>query len=651
MRNLNKIAIAFCSAALGLMTMTSCEGGDLFSVDSPDWIAAKADSIAAEKAKNQGGEIVIEGLQEDVYNIGNAEFTAPFFTLGKTYVIPAGQKWQAQFNLTVNPDNKYYKNFFIVVNAYADGAIGDEYFVMRYDNDPNKNSEWNTTGTEFDRSLVGGNFTNASGDDDLDASVQAMNGKVTLTVDRANGGLYIEMNNTTLKKTYTQTKSFPSTGSDIDLAVRVGVEGSLVNFLGSTIEPIGGFTSKEDKQPIGMKLNGVPQKVMQGTSLEDAFANVTATIQFEQGVSLDVKAADLTFQAIPDMNTLGKKTLVAAYAKTYKGEAANAPVIGSAEFSIVDKMYTCVGASDNSSPFFGERSGLYKIAPNETFVSTFTSYNAGGVNNWENFLVVLSKQDLTLGADGEYAVLRADNYGWGNGYGTCTATCSQTDWDAWRAAMNGAKVTAFITNNGDGTADVSWVAIGSDGVTYTQSYTGITVSDPNDFNMSFTIEKSHIEFDSVVGAEDNSSAFFGARSDLIQVPAGKTYTRHFINYNAGGVNNWENFLVVLSKQDLTLGADGEYAVLRADNYGWGNGYGTCTPTCSHSDWDAWRAAINGASITLSVTNVGDGTANVSWIAIGSDGNTYTQSYTGITVSDPADMWMSFTIEKAHIVFE
>jgi hypothetical protein len=216
--------------------------------------------------------------------------------------------------------------------------------------------------------------------------------------------------------------------------------------------------------------------------------------------------------------------------------------------------------------------------------------------------------------------------------------------------MNGAKVTTYVTNNGNGTADVKFDIVGSDNQSYTQTYTGITVSDPNDFYMSFTIEKSHIEFDDVVGAEDNSSPFFGARSSLIQIPSGKTYTRRFTNYSAGGTNNWENYLVVLSKGDLSLGADGEYAVLRADNFGWGNGYGTCTATCSHTDWDAWRNALNGATVTVSVTNNGS-TADVKCVSEGVDGNTYTQTYTGISTIVAGDLWMSFTIEKAHIVFE
>ena len=62
----NKLATVLCSAALGLLALTSCEGGDLFGINSPDWLSSKADSIAAEKAKNQGGDEIIEGMHDDV---------------------------------------------------------------------------------------------------------------------------------------------------------------------------------------------------------------------------------------------------------------------------------------------------------------------------------------------------------------------------------------------------------------------------------------------------------------------------------------------------------------------------------------------------------------------------------------------------------
>ena len=635
MRQLNKLATIVCAAALGVLTLTGCEGGDLYDVNSPDWISARADSIANAN-KGSGEEEVIEGLQEDVYNIGKEDLTSGFWTLGKTYVIPAGAKWQAQFNLTVNPDNKYYKNFYIALNQWI-GDLGDEYGVIRFDNDPTKNSEWNTVGSEINRSLVGGNFQNSSGDDDVDASVQKMNGKITLTVDRSNGGLYIEMTNGNLTKTYTQTTPFPSTGSETDICCRVGVEGSLVSFLGSTIEPIGGFTSAEDKQPVALTLNGVPKKVLLGTEAADAFANVSATVEFEQGVTKDVPASDLTFQVIPDMNSLGKKTLVAAYGKSYKGEGAS-PVIGSAEFEVVDKMYTCIGHADNSTGWWGAHSENIKVAPKETFVTTFTNYTSGA-SNWNNFVVVLCKAD-----NSEYAVVRADNYGWGDGYAACTPSGGQSDWGAWLAAMDGAKVTVFVTNNGNGTADVKAVMKGNDGNVYYQDYIGINTVNPDDFYFRFTVDNCHLEFDNVLGAEDNSTGWWGAHSDMIKVPAGETYTTRFKNFTSGA-SNWNNFVVVLTRQD-----NSEYAVVRADNYGWGDSYGACTPSGGQADWGAWLAAMDEAMVTVSVTNNGS-SADVKAVMVGNDGNTYKQDYIGISPIEANDLYFRFTVDGCHMIFE
>ena len=577
----NKIATAFCAAALGMMMLTSCEGGDLFSINAPDWLSSKADSIAAEKAKNQGGD-VIEGMEEDVYTVGATDFSTGWWAqFSKYYQIPEGQKWITQFNLNINPAaTNTYKNFALII-------------------------------------------TN------------------TLTIDRTSGGLEVTITNGNVTKVYKQTSPLTNLNADAsNTTIRAFLvpEGSFINFLGSTIEPIGGFTSREDKQPLSMTLNGVPKKVLQGTSFEDAFANVTATIQFEQEVSATVKASDLTFQTVPNMHSLGKKTLVAVYAKTYKGEAANTPIIGTAEFEVVDKMYTSIGATDNSTAFWGAHSDNIKVAPGETFVTNFTNYTSGQ-NNWNNFCVVLCKADNT-----EYAVVRADNYGWGDGYGACSTSGGQSDWGAWLKAMDGAKVTTYVTNNGNGTADVKAVMLGNDGNTYVQEYNGINTVDPNDFYFRFTVDGSHIEFDNVIGADDNSTGFWGAHSEMINVPVGKTVSTRIKNFT-NGVSNWNNFCVVLTRQD-----NSEYAVVRADNYGWGDCYGACTPSGGQADWGAWLKAMDEAMVTVSVTNNG-GSIDVKCIMVGNDGNTYYQDYIGISPTDGNDVYFRFTVDGSHLIFE
>ena len=640
MKKLNKLVSGFCLAMLGMLMLTGCEGSEIYKVGAPNWLDSKLDSIANSKTPEVG-----------LYSIGTTSLNAPFWTLGKSHVVPAGGTLEMIINLTVNPDNKYYKNFYTVitndVSINPRGGGYYEYGVMRYDNDRTKNSEWGDIFTDTDRdNYISGNFTNTSGADDIDDTVQGMNGLVKVTVDRSNGGLTIKYEGENFTKTYSRPDlvNHNPEPTNENIRVTLGVEGSFVNVVESNIDPV---DDTKDYEPVTMTLKA-PKKVLVATPLSDIISAISAEVDFGEGGIKTVTGDKLTINVVPDLNSIGTKTIVAAYNKTSKGEAAKKAVVSSIQLEVVDKMYTLLGAADNSTPFFGARSGLVKIAPNETFITTFTNYTAGG-SNWENYLVVLSKGDLTLGADGEYAVLRADNFGWGNGYGTCTATCSHSDWAAWLAAMNGGKVTVQVTNNGDGTADVEAVTVGSDANIYTQTYKGITVSDPNDFYFSLTLEKAHLEFDGVLGNEDNTTPFFGAKSDPIKVPAGHTVTTRFRNYTNGGAN-WNNYLAVVCKADLTLGADGEYAVLRADNFGWGNGYGTCTAACDHTDWAAWLEAMNEGLVTLSVTNKGDGTADVKAVTLGSDGNPYTQTYTGITV-DASDVNFYLTMECAHIVFE
>ena len=636
MRHLNKIATAFCAAALGLLSMTSCEGGDLYSIDSPDWISAKVDSIA--EANKNNGDPVIEGLEEDVYTVGATDFSTGWWAqFSKYYQIPAGEKWITQFNLNINPNaSNTYKNFALIITNDEDRGAANykEYGAIRYDHQPSGNSEW---GDYIDRTLVTSTLTF---DTDTDPGVGNLGGKVTLTIDRTAGGMVVTITNGKVTKIYNQTSplaSLNADGSNSPIRAFLVPEGSYIDFIGSTIEPIGGFTSKEDKKPLSMTLNGVPAKVKQGADLYEAMANVTATVQFEQGVSKTVKVDELTFDAIPDMTSLGKKILVAVYCKTYKGEAAT-PVIGHAEFEVVDKLYTTIGNTDNSTAFWGAHSDNIKVAAGESFVSSFTNYT-NGLNNWNNFCVVLCRAD-----NSEYAVVRADNYGWGAGYDACTPSGGQKDWGAWLKAMNGAKVKVAVTNNGNGTADVQMVMIGNDGKTYTQSYTGINTIDAGDFYFRFTVDGSHIEFDDVIGKEDNSSAFWGAHSQMLRVPKGQTVTQRFKNFT-NGLNNWNNFCVVLTREDNT-----EYAVVRADNYGWGDSYAACTPSGGQDNWANWLKAMDEAMCTVSVTNNG-GSADVKCIMVGNDGKTYKQNYIGISPVDGEDLFFRFTIDGSHLVFE
>ena len=593
MKYLNKLASVFFIVTVGMLALTSCEGGELYNVNAPDWAAEKADSI---KQANTPEELV--GMKDDYYTIGNSDFSAPMWTFGKTYVIPAGEKWNAEFTLTVNPDNKYYKNFYI--EFYAPNLVPLD-GVIRFDNDPSKNSEW---GALIDRSKINATFSNSSGADDIDPSVQKFNGKITITLDRKDGGIYLEMRNGDLIKTYTQETPFPSAeASSEDLWCRIGLEGSFIQFLTTNIEPIGGCTSKEDKQPLSMVLNNVPSQIQQGIELEEAMKGVTATVTYEQDIVAEVPADKLVFNSIPDIADPGKKTLVVMYNKTFKDVAANTPIMASAEFEVVpsaDKMTSLV----------------VKTAPKRT---NYYYYNSAAVSDVKDRTFVFDREGLELTATYE------------GGY-TSSYSLDSLEYGTVKAQAGTQAVTLKAKNGKTVTVNV-------------------TVSE--------SALKLHKMAEKDLGTEDCATGWWSVFTQDVKVPAGETYQVDFTNYG-NTINNWSNFVVILRNSKLA-----ESAVVRADYFGWGAGYDgnpdlrvgdvSILPPAEPADenaawWSKWRESMNGAKVSLYITNLNNGTADVQAVMKGSDGTTYKLYYLNIKAVEPDDMNFSFTVDGSYLVF-
>lgn len=578
-----------CSAALGLLVLTGCDGADLYGVNAPDWISEKIDSI--NNAKNQGKEEeVLEGMQEDVYTVGATDFSTGFWAqFSKYYVIPDGKKFHLQFNLNINPSaTNTYKNFAMILTNDVDrGGEGyTEYGAIRYDNQPSGNSEW---GDYIDRSCVESTLTFNT---DTDAGVEKLGGKVTITIDRSDPNAFsVKMDNGVVTKTYNQKTPLVNLNADqsnTNMRIFLVPEGSYINFLAANIEPIGGFTSAEDKNPLSMTLENVPDEVVKGSTLEEAMANISATVQFEEGVTKVVPAAELLFSAIPDMDEPGEKTLIVIYNKTFKGENCSAPIVAYAKFKVVNEIasITLTKAPERTDYYF---------------------YNSDATDGMEGRYLAFDPTGMEVVAtysDGTSAVI--DN--------------SKLSFSTVPAAPGTHKVTISSANGKTAETEVN-----------------VAVSKSSKATPSTTI----------VGAEDNSTGFWGAHAEDINVPAGETREINFTNYTTCA-NNWNNWVAILRRADLS-----EFAVVRADNYGWGAGYdGNANLILSggQADWATWLAAMNGAKCTLYVTNNNNGRADIQCIMHGTDGMDYIQYYLNIAV-DPNDLFVSFTVDGCHLVFE
>lgn len=592
MKRLNKLAAVFCVAAMALTAMTGCEGSDMFSVNSPDWLSEKIDSI--EKA-NQSTEEVLVGMNEDVYTVGNTDFSSLFWTsFSKYYVVQDNQKWNAVFNLNINPSaTNTYKNFALFITNDVDrGGTGyTEYGAIRFDNQPSGNSEW---GDHIDRSCVQSNLTFET---DKDKGVDKLGGKVTLTVDRSRVDTFmVKITNGTVTKTYIQPSKIANLNADesnTNIRCFLVPEGSFIDFQQSNVEPIGGYTSAQDKAPVSMVLNNVPAEVDENTPLEKAMENVSATVTFEEGITKVIPAKELYFSAINDMDVSGTKNLIVIYNKTFKGENASTPIVAQKTFEVVPAI-----------------TALHIVsAPTRL---TYKYYEAAGITNPASAVFPVDTKGLTVQA----------------------------------TYLNGV------------TRDITLDKLVISAVPMKAGKQAVTVTAKNGVKTTFdvTVEKHAATFvtpsPAILGAEDCTTGWWGAHLDAdVKVPAGET--RAFSFTNLGGAANWNNYVVVLRNAALA-----EYVVVRSDNFGWTGdnsgpyGWKNCTAgSTGAADWATWLAGMNGAKVVVYVTNNNNGTADVLAITTGTDGKVNTQYYYGIDGVDANDLFVDFTVDSSCLKFD
>lgn len=587
MRQLKKLAYA----AFGLLALTGCEGGELYDVNAPDWISDKIQEIEDSK-KDPQEEEELEGMLEDVYTIGNTDYTSGFWqAFSKYYVVPDGQKWNGVFNLHINPgDNTYYKNFALILTNDVDrGGDGyKEYGTIRFDLAEGKNSQW---GDYIDAQYMSSTMPlSPEGDKEEDPNVQKLGGKVTLTIDRTNAEAFtVKMTNGTVTKTYQQPyqlENLNADASNTQIRCFLVPEGSYIEFLQTNIEPIGGLTSAADKNPVSMVLAGVPEEVNAGSKLEDVVKGITAEVTFEEGVKKTVKAEELQFSAIPDIAEPGEKALVAVYNKTFKGENCATPIMANAKLTVVEKIVSIEVTTQptNKEYYF--------------YTSKATE----------------SVKDRTLAFDPTGMVI------------TATQSSGTT------RVLDNSKLTYSVIPAKAGEQTVTITA--EKGVTATVKI-NVTASQVTEVNNSTN----------KIGKDDNTDGFKGFFSDYFKVNKGETKSIKFTNF-CNQDTNWNNFIVSLCKQDKQT----EYAFVRADNWGSGTGYDACIHNGTQGDWATWLQTMNNSKVTVYVTNCGNGTADVQVIMVGNNNTTSTQYYLGINKIDVNDLYFAMTGEKCHLVF-
>jgi hypothetical protein len=390
--------------------------------------------------------------------------------------------------------------------------------------------------------------------------------KVTLEVDHsATGNVFVTAtavgtNGTELVETYQQPVS-----ATADIVAFLICDGSYFEMKKAYLIP-SKVTAVEDVSPVSIAIEGAPAFVELGD--QNFWGDATATVTFADGSSAQVDSADISFTVIPDMTTLGVKTVIAAYSKTKQGAYGKA----------VSTFYTLEVTNSVASI---EVTTLPTITKYYYFSSDPIRFNPAGT------VVTATYSDGTTG------VLPNETLQFG----------------------------AIPAAEGSQNAVISYV-----GATST-----VTTTCP------LTLVKGIGQ----IGANDFSTAWWTAFSADYPVPSGsaKTLTMYVYSDNLA---NWHSPCTILRKADKT-----EYGVVRMDNFGWGDGYGTATRT-SDWNWDRFTSNISGSKVVITVTNNGNNTADILYNVTYASGETHFQKYAGVTV-DSADLNCALVTEGSYLV--
>ncbi|MCC8120245.1 MAG: hypothetical protein LIP09_16095 [Bacteroidales bacterium] len=153
----------------------------------------------------------------------------------------------------------------------------------------------------------------------------------------------------------------------------------------------------------------------------------------------------------------------------------------------------------------------------------------------------------------------------------------------------------------------------------------------------------------MVGLEDNTTGWWSAWSESVNLTGDGTIHFDFINYTNQAAN-WDNWLLVLTPTGYSPNDGDKYGeellVLRSDAYGWGTYYNGDNITHDYN-WDTFTSDMQGAHVVIDVTRSGS-TVTMKAVTTTADGQTFNYGYT--FEYDGGNLIGAFlTVEGGHLM--
>lgn len=547
--------------------LAGCTGIDTYNIDAPEDLKQRIDSIAAAKASQSTGDTTyitittaIAGAED--CSTGWDAATSQWFT------IPSNKLLHIDFvnhGSGANNWNNWNLRLASAPGADADGY--EELFVIRSDAYGWGNADYNSA-------MLHQDYNDAAvkkGFDDMWAYFRSVmeGARVEMEIDHSKtGNVYVTVkqyvnDGSLLVETYEQPVS-----ATADVYATLVCDGSWFE-VNNAYTVTSKVQTIDDEPAQAVSVTGYPAALEIGQT--DFWGSATATVTFADGSTIIADTADLTFQVVPDLTTVGEKTVIYSYSKTKLGNYGT-PVVGYYKLNIVNPV-TALAITKQPT------------------VTTYYAYNQSKV-----------------------------------------AFCS-----------TGLEVTATYADNTTGILDNSMLLIDSVNTAsagpaaVTIAYRGVTAT------VSTTCNVNVVQGTAGIGSADYTNVWWTTFSDNCVLASGHTKVFKMMLYS-DNLANYHSPCVILRK---TTDASQEYAVVRMDHYGWGGSYEAADKQ-SNWNWDTFLPNLCYSTVTITIKNNGNDTADILYDVTFPNGDKHFQNYTGIVV-DKSDLQAALVTEESYLV--
>lgn len=308
---------ALYAAVLAAFGLGGCEKLDLYSIKAPSDLQHRIDSIAA--AKPNTGDTTYVTIATAI--VGAENNSSGWWTAFSDYfTIPTNKLLHLEFVNHGTGVNNWNNWNLAVTNEIVDRTAAGykEYFVLRSDA-----YGWGGgmagDGYAFDIKMITQNYPDTDGNGDIwnDFRTTMQGARVSIDIDHsATGNVYVKAtavgtNGTTLVETYQQPVS-----ATADIVAFLICDGSYFQMKKAYLIP-SKVTVVADVNPVSIAIAGTPKFVEFGN--KNFWGDAKATVTFADGSSAQADSTDISFTVIPDMTSLGVKTVIVAYSKTKQG--------------------------------------------------------------------------------------------------------------------------------------------------------------------------------------------------------------------------------------------------------------------------------------------------------------------------------------------